>query len=134
MTVENAVRSRLNGFAGLTSLVASRIHPLTLPQNVTYPAVSYSKVSVERVRAMGADPGLALARFQVSCWATTYAAVRDVGEQVRAALQRWRGTVEGVVIQESFFENEVDLFEPAVGEPTRGIYHRALDFTVIHEE
>ncbi len=138
MAIEEAVYSRLSTFAGLTALVGAppndRIYRVRLPQDVTLPAVRFAKVAVERIGAMGADPGLARARYQFSCWANDPDQARDVAEQIRAALQRWRGTEAGVVIQDSFFETEVDLFEPDVGDPTRGIFHRAIDFEIVHEE
>ena len=129
MTMENALYSRLSGHAGLSALVGVRVYPLRLPQDTTLPAVTYTRVGTRRLRAMGSDPGLARARFQVAAWAATFAAGRDAGEQIRAALQRWRGTLEGVVVQDSFFETEVDVYEPDTE-----TYQRTLNFEIIHEE
>lgn len=129
MTVENALYTRLKDHSGLSALVGTRITPLQLPQRPVLPAVTYRRVSTVREHAMGADPGLARARFQVSGWAKTFDGARDVGEQIRDALQRWNGTVEGVVVQNSDILNETDLFESDVK-----VYQRALDFEIAYEE
>lgn len=129
MSIEESLFTRLSTHAGLSALVSARIYPLILPQKPTLPAVTYTRVSGERVSAMGADTVIARPRFQVSCFASTYASARAVAAQVRAALQRWRGTVGGVVIQDSFIESEIDLYE----DDTK-LYHTALDFEIIHEE
>ncbi len=108
-TVEDAVFSRLTAFAGLTALIVSRIYPVRIPQNPTYPLASYQKISDVPEHAMGADAGVRRARVQVSAWAPAYSDAKDVAVQVILALSRFRGTIAGITIQEIFFENEVDL-------------------------
>ena len=81
---------------------------------------------------MGSDLSTASPRFQVSCWAETYLACKNVAEQVRLALQRWRGTVDGVVIQDSFLEGDTDLFEDE--SDLSGTFQVALDFVIHHRE
>lgn len=129
MSIEKAIYTRLSEFAGLSALVAARIHPLKLPQNVTYPCVTFSKISTERHSAMGADAAVTRSRYQVSSWAKNYSDVEPVSEQVRAALQRFRGTVSSVVIQDIFIENELDLYESDVN-----VYQIIQDFDVIYIE
>ncbi len=127
--IEDALFSRLSGFAGLTSLVGTRIYPVQLPQDVTLPAVVYTRISSEREVAMGKDPGIARPRFDVSAWATTFDSSRAIAEQIRLALERFRGTEAGIVIQDIFVEAENDVFDS-----TSITYHAAIDFEVIHEE
>lgn len=130
--IEEAVANRLSTFGGLTALVGTtppRIWPVLLPQNPVYPAVTYQVISAERTSAMGADTGLRQTRIQVSSWAPKYADVKAVKEQVRAALQRWRGTVLGVVVQDTFIENESDFFDPEIP-----MYHSPIDVMIWHVE
>lgn len=103
--------TRLAGFAGLLALVSTRIYPLMLPQNPIYPAVTYSRVSGQRESAQQADTGVARVRFNVTAWAETYLAGKEVSEQARLALQRYRGTVSGVVIEDIFCLDGPDLFQ-----------------------
>ena len=136
MTVEAEIFTRLKDFAGLSALVSDRIYPVTMPQEVEMPAVSYRRVSAERISAMGVDTGLVRARFQVDCWSGehsdgtvgTFDEAKAVAKQVRLALQRWRNT-SGTVVQDTFMKGEQDLHE----HDTK-TYHAALDFEIIYEE
>lgn len=127
--IEEALKTRLGSHAGLVALIAQRAYPVLLPQSPVYPALTYSRVSAQRDSVMGADSGLTRARFNVTSWDTTYAGVKAVSEQVRAALQRYRATVGGIEIQDIFILNDTDLFDDA----TR-IHYVASDFEVIFRE
>ena len=129
MSIETALYTQLSGYAGLTDLVSTRIYPLILPQDCSLPAVTYFRVSGPRIHAMGSDTGNAMPRFQISCWASTYSSVKAVATQVRAALSRLQDTVDSVVIEDIFIENEMDVYDPDVE-----TYHTSLDFIVMHRE
>ena len=130
MSLEETLFSRLSGFAGITALVpAARITPNTLPQGTTYPAISYRRVTTLPYTAMGADTGVTRARVQVDIWGKNYSVLDSVGEQVRAALQRWRHTSPGTEVLSSFYVNAVDLYEPE-----NEIHHRAMDFEIDYRE
>lgn len=131
MTIESVLYTRLTTHAGLSALTALRVYPNVLPQNVSYPAISFRRVSSERPSAMGSDIGLVRARFQFDVWAESYdlaPGARTSAEQVRLALQRWSDAGPPVV-QEVFFLNDLDLFEPQTA-----LHHVALDFEVNYEE
>lgn len=112
--VEAALYSRLTTYAGLTALVSTRTYDASsVPQKPTTPFVAYRRVSTRRHPAMGADTDLIAARFQVDALGTDYSATKAVGEQIRAALQRWSGSVASVTILDTFIVDERDLpFEP----------------------
>ncbi len=132
MFIEEALYSYLSGHAGLTNLVGTRIYPLVMPQNISLPAATFSKVSGPRVHAMQKDAGMAYPRFQVSCWGITYKSTKEVAAQVRAALQDFKGTMGGaggVVVGGVFIQDENDLYEPGTH-----VYHVALDFIIWHDE
>lgn len=122
--LEQALFTQLSGFAGLTSLVASRIYPTTLPDKPKLPAVTYIRITGPRVHTMGSDPGLQYPLFQVSAWSRSYPVALAVAEQVRKALQDFSGTVATIVIQDIIFEGDSQLYEPdtknhqAIGEYT----------------
>lgn len=126
--IEETLYTRLSGFAGLTALVGVRVYPNRMPQDVTLPAVSYRRVASGRERAMGANPGIVRARFQVDAWAATYAAARNVREQIRLALERWN-TTTGTTVDDVFVESDIDLYE----DDTK-IHHLSMDFEVIYRE
>jgi len=127
--VEEALVTRLTSVAALTALVGSRISPLRAPENEPVPYVVYQRIAGTREQAFGADPGLTRARFQVSAWDASYSGVKAVQDQLRLALERWRGTVSGVEVLDTFIESDLDDHEP---EPER--YGSMLDITVIYRE
>jgi hypothetical protein len=128
--IETSLFTRLSGFGGLSALVATRIYPMLLPQEPQYPAVTYAFVSGVPVAAMGADTGVTRKRLRVTAWSKTYAEMTSVADQVRLCLERWRGTVGGVVIQDTYVDNDsLDLFDDI-----SRVYYRPLDFILVHQE
>lgn len=108
MTVEATLYDRLSNFAGLTALVGNRIYPVVLPEDVTYPAVTYKRMStVPNVSCMVEDTGLVRPRFQVAAWGSVYDDLVDIKEQVRSALKRWSTTG----VQDTFVVEELDLYD-----------------------
>lgn len=127
--IEQHLYQRLSGFAGLTALVVARIYPQKLPQKPVYPAVTYLTVSAVRESAMGSDPGVARRRFSVIAWGATFTSASDVAEQVRAALQRYRGTLDGTEILDSYIELTRDLYHDDAK-----VYSVVNDFDVVYRE
>ena len=132
MSVESVLVTRLSGFAGLTALIGTtppRLYYGEMPQKTALPAVSYGRVTAQRVPAMGADTGLVRARFQFDVWAANAKSARQVVEQLRLALQRWSNT-SGTVIQDIHVAGDVDLgLDPDTLE-----HHSAIDFEVVYVE
>lgn len=134
MKAEKVIRERLNTFAGVTALVASRIYPLVLPQEPTYPAITFSRVSSQRIEGVYTDYGMARVRIQITCWALTYDSAKAVAEQVRIALERYgtavSGTlIAGVTVYDIHMGSEADAYEP-----TLDAFASSVDFTVVHAE
>lgn len=134
--VGKALYGRMSAHAGLAALVVDRIYPKERPQGSAVPAVTYHQITGPRVSAMGSDPGIVQALYQVSCWASeastrsAYENAQNVVTQVRAALQRFRGTVNGVEILDCFLEDEGDL----VDEDDRTVEGIRLDFRISARE
>lgn len=132
MSLDTAIQTVLAGASGLTNVVGTRIFRDKLPQDPTYPAVTYHLISAVPTHAMGVDAGLDISRVQVSCWATTAGGVEALATEVRTALSRFSGTPSppgDVVIQHILVENEgPNLFESEVE-----IYHRPVDVMVARQ-
>jgi hypothetical protein len=56
--IDDAMYSYLSTYAGLVALVSKRIYPIVMPLNVTLPAVSYQRISTERVHAFSSGCNL----------------------------------------------------------------------------
>lgn len=129
MSVETELYTRLSGYTTLTNLTSTRQHPNVLPENETMPAISWRRVSDQRVSAMGADVVNVRARFQIDCWASTYTSMRAVADAVRGALQRYSNLSTGGVIEDTYFLNQTEFYENDTG-----IHHAALDFEINYRE
>lgn len=123
MSVESDIYTRLSAYAGIIALVSAKIYPLTLPQDVALPALSYFKVSDVPEHAMGLDADIKTIRIQVDCWADTYSVAKSLEVQVKAALSRYRSGN----IKDCFFDNSVDFY---IAE--ENIYHIPLDFIIYY--
>ena len=129
MNIEQALRTELVNAA---TTAAGRVYPQKLPQDAVLPAITYAKISAPRGYDHDGPDGLVDARFQVSCWATTYLVVKALVAQVITVLSAFSGTmggVGGVEVGKSFVINEVDMLEPDVG-----IWHVPLDINLGYKE
>lgn len=134
--LEEAIFARLNASTGVTSIVGSRIHPARLPQNPTYPAITYRRISGRSDMHQSGLSGMGEGRIQISCWTEIaeqgggdYPQAKDLREEVRLALAGFRGTTAGVEIQSSDLTADLDLFEEELG-----VHQAAMDFFVRHAE
>jgi hypothetical protein len=109
MTIEEAIYSYLSNETGITSLVGSRIYPVKLPQNTDYPAITYFRVSGPEHH----EKDMAYPRFQFSCWAAEYGTAKGLAAEVKAAFQRFKGTMgtPGVAVIQGVFLNDLDVYD-----------------------
>ena len=126
--IDDAMYSYLSTYAGLVALVSKRIYPIVMPLNCILPAVSYQRISTERVHAFSSDTALTAATFQVSSWAKSdtvrkgYSHTQLISEQVRKALQNYSGSMGSMTV------NAVLL----IGELTD--YDTSTDTYAIHQD
>lgn len=107
MTISSLVKTALS-VSGVTSIVGSRIYPTLLPQAPTYPAITYGRVS--NTGQMGTTV-LRESRYQIDCWATTYAATQTLAAAVKAALEEHTDTDQTPGIKMSRVVNELDDYD-----------------------
>lgn len=135
--LEENLYTYLQTKTGLTSLVSTRVYPDTAPQTAALPFLVYARVSTTREHkfaATGTETRLAQARVQIDCYAATYSAVSALAEQVRLALDGWRGTIGSGYANRIMLDNETDLpADPDFGEQI-GVRRRSMDFVIWHEE
>ena len=120
MNIQETIYEHLTTNAGVVALVAARVYPVRMPQEPTLPCITYQRISgpVEYSRD---GPGLTESRFQISCWAETYAGAIALAAAVRSAI--------GIFPEVSFLENQPDMYEPETS-----VYHIPVDVMIWHEE
>uniref|UniRef100_A0A6M3K0V8 Uncharacterized protein n=1 Tax=viral metagenome TaxID=1070528 RepID=A0A6M3K0V8_9ZZZZ len=109
---EDAVRTRLTAHEGTAALISTRAYFGSAPQGATFPCSVVQQISAPRLSAMSADVDKVESRQQVRACAKTRAEAKALGDQHRAALQRYSGTSASVVIHDCFLVNEIPGYEP----------------------
>lgn len=103
MTAEGALVSLLSADAGVTAIVADRIHPMTDPQDLVLPKITFQRISTARSAEAGAitndgPTGLAVAHFQVDCWSADLLGAIRLAAAACRAINGYRGTVSNLVV------------------------------------
>jgi hypothetical protein len=108
VTLRSTIYARLAAHVGTAALVETRIYPNQLPENVTYPAVTYvAPVSDDDVEYRTHDTGQvprSVARVQFNCYDTTGDGATALADQVVAA---WSGYQDGCTVGYSFKANRI---------------------------
>lgn len=131
--IEEGLLTYLSTFAGLVSLISTRVYPDFIPQGATLPCLTYQRISTSRdhshdTNGIGTD--LAHPRFQFSAWATTKSSAKAINEQVRAALNGKTGTIAtGVSIN-----NALSVDERYTYEPETQLHSYQSDFIIWHND
>lgn len=128
----------LQAQAGLTALVGAgtnaRIYPLKLPQNPTFPAVTYQVISGPRDYTQQGRDGVVTYRVQCNLYARTYDGVRQLRDAFERSLSGLYNVVVGSPpgrVQGVFILNERDIYESALDQlPPGGPYRKIIDLSV----
>lgn len=133
MTISTAIFSRLSGDATVSGLVGTRIYPQTLPQEPTYPAITYDRVSTRAIQCRG-NGSYKASRWQFDCYAITYLGAEALGQAIEDSLTTWT-RASGPRVSVVLAENWRDGFEDIVlGDASTGVYRATLDFFIWYEE
>jgi hypothetical protein len=108
VTIGAKIYSALSGASGITTLTSTRIYPVILPQTPTYPAISYQRISNTGQQGSTA---LRETRYQINCWAATYAAAQNLATAVKTALEEYTATATSPRIKMSLVVNEIDDYD-----------------------
>tara|TARA_Y100000593_G_C4310742_1_gene338216 strand:+ start:1833 stop:2246 length:414 start_codon:yes stop_codon:yes gene_type:complete len=134
MGIEAAIYSALSGSTSLTALVGTRIYPNTVPQNVTFPHVSFAIDGNEKFHGLNTTESLARASVSVDCYTeNSYLDAVNIANVVRNILNTQSTTWGSLSVQNAHVGSETDL---GAIKPTDGsddyIYTRSLDCDVFY--
>lgn len=104
MTEGKAIYSILTSDADVNALVSGRVYPQIAAQGASFPFVVYLLTNVGPSDTKSGVSTLDEVRYDIVVAAETYAVAADLTEKVRAALDRYSGTVAGVVIDSIQFQ------------------------------
>lgn len=132
MTIEEALYAHLTSDANVTALMSTRLYPGRLPQDPTYPAARYSRVTGPRAHGHDGPHSLAWPRFQFDCFGTTYAQAKALLNAIRVSLDGFSGVLGGsggVAVGGIICLNDLDDFGPAAD-----VHRATLDVRIFHTE
>jgi hypothetical protein len=133
--IEQALYWKLANTTAITDIVSTKIYPVNVPYASAEPYIVYDKVSGAREEIMGGKSGIARPVFQITSWATTYAAAKELGELVRLALD---GTTEttwsGLRILAVNLTDDGEEYESFVDDSGKQVFSARQSYEIWHEE
>ena len=114
MSVESDLYTALTGDGTISGLVSTRIYPVVLPDNVTYPAIAYFSITM----TPQGSSGFVESRIQTDLYATTYSELKSLRDAVQALCE---GRTDY-----TFFVG------PESWEMGTEVYHQSLDIVIQH--
>jgi hypothetical protein len=130
-TAEAVLQRILAAAPVVSNLIGSRIYPNIVPQKAPMPAVTYQQISGPRLHDMQGAVGLAKARYQINCWAVSYAGAKELAETIRLTLNGYRSSGVIKFIRQAD-EGDLPKTLPGLDQLTR--YGKRLDFFIWFEE
>lgn len=105
---EAGIYNALISDATVNGLIVGRAYPIKSPQNSTQPYIVYRRVTGLSVNGLGGEMGTTNGRFQIDCYADTYAEVKTLSEAVKESFKS--SSMRCVLIYDQDFDYE-DEFE-----------------------
>lgn len=128
LEIEECIKYTITNASGITDIIGTRYYPMNLPQNTTYPALTYTLISgVEHH-----DIDYAMPSYQFSCWAKTYAEVKTLAKEIKSCFQRRNepmGGSSGLRIVQGVHQGDMDLYDAETE-----VYHIPITFTIIYQK
>ena len=104
--LEKGLRTKLSG----QTTAATRVYP-RLPEQVTFPAIRYQRISTVRNHSLDANVGVTEATLQVDCMAKTYSKAKTIADEVRTILHGFTGTWGTLIARHVTLDTENDFSE-----------------------
>lgn len=136
MNIEIALRTVLVDAPAVAALVDTRVYPMVLPQDPTYPAITYQTITGSSEYSMEGPSNLAAPRMQLDLYAGTAGALFDLRGAVMKALSGFAGAVGSppVKIYGAFKQMEIDRYEQDLEQAGPRVWHKTLDFQLWFKE
>lgn len=110
MIAEQNLYSALNGSTLITAQTSSRIYPVLLPQEVTYPCICYQKISGRPMNHLTGYYGTANAIIQIDAWAKTYSEAKTLARDIRITLDASTYFEALLLTDRDLYDNTFEIF------------------------
>lgn len=120
-----------------TSVGATRLYAIKLPQGQNLTSIVYSRISGQGDHHMEGASGLNRTRVQIDCWAQDADAADLLARQVKERIDGYRGSMlwgedspaEAIVVQGIFYESEREDYDDVAK-----MYRSSKDYLIWFEE
>ena len=130
MNLEAGLYSYLSTKATVIAITSTRIYPVMLPQNPTFPCIHYNVTGANRTSTFneGQTDYVGL-QVDIHCWGETYKSAKELQYVVQAAVQNYRGSMGTVAVDKVFVYDPVDVYEDQIQ-----AYRCVLPVIIYHTE
>jgi hypothetical protein len=104
--IGDVIYSLLSNSTDVTDIVSTRIYPFLAIEDVVYPYLVYTIENVDPTVSNCGASSLDTVSVNLEIYTETLAELEDLGDKVRNALDRYKGTTEGVDVQIIAYQNE----------------------------
>ena len=133
-TLEAGLFSHLSIDSDISATVGTRVYLAIIPQDASLPAITYQRISGSHVRSLEGSSGASEARYQITAWASTGLAAKQLADYVRLSLDGFSGAMGDVTVKRVYLEDDRDQFEPAAGNDEERRNGVLMDFSIWYHE
>jgi hypothetical protein len=114
LSPEKHVYQKLLSTPGVARLVGFNVFPIAVPKGAGFPFIVYKRQNIIRESTLSGPMFMPLVSLQIASWALNHDTSRELGDEVRLALDGATGTLAGVTIEDMRLVSETDDFlDPA---------------------
>lgn len=131
--MEQALRAFLLSYSAITDLIGTRIYPDILPQDPTYPAITYQEISGPRDYTQQGADGVTTYRVQLDLWANTFEEVIPLRDAVEASVSGVHHVEHGspaMIIHGAFIDDSRSGFASALDDTSTAPYRKGFDLRI----
>jgi len=133
-TIREAIYYLLIGDPAIYEAVDDRIWPNGLPQDPSWPAITYSISASNESRKWSGKVGIRETRAQISAWSRYQSEAEALANAIREVFTDFNGQVGDVTIEDCEIANELDLSERPATATDQYLYRILLDLTLTHRD
>lgn len=132
---EALLASVLTGDPAVAQILSDRVYPVLAPASATVPFAVWRRQAVNREQSLEDPVGMPVVTLAVDMFAETYAAVRELADACRKALDGWGGSLgNSTSVRLVSLLNESDGFVQLAGGDLPPVYQVTQTYTVLWQE
>jgi hypothetical protein len=129
---EQVIVDQLENDPDVAALLAGRIYPVIAPASAALPFATWRRQNVTREMTLSGPLGVPTVSLAVDIYAESYAAVRDIADRVRAALNGFSGSVGNwISVEIVSLQSESDGFVQLSGGDLPPVYSVTQTYSVL---